>query len=197
MTIFEFVMIPPAIVLGLAMTHVLTGAGRVMHRLAGHGAPVSVDLVHLLWVSHVFLWMVFFWWYSYAWTTEFEWNLLIFIFLVAYAVAMYLMCVILVPSDMDQVTDFGTYFVSLRRWFFGGLIALILIDLADTTAKGFDHLLDIGWGYATMRTFLLVGSLYAMRTERRAFHLAFAWVSLVWMASFFWIYRPVIVDAGL
>jgi hypothetical protein len=196
-SIFEFVMIPPAIVLGLAMTHVLSGAGRVMHRLAGHGDPVSIDAVHLMWVAHVFLWMVFFWWYSYAWTTTFEWNLLIFIFLVAYAVAMYLMCVILVPSDMDRVSDFGTYFLSLRVWFFGGLIALIVIDLADTAAKGLDHLLDIGLGYATMRTFLLIGSLAAIRTERRAFHLPFALVSLVWMAAFFWIYRPVIADAGL
>jgi hypothetical protein len=196
LSIFEFVMIPPAIVLGLAMTHVLSGAGRVMHRLAGHGAPVSVDTVHLLWVTHVFLWMVFFWWYSYAWTTEFTWSLIIFIFLVAYAVAMYLMCVILVPSDMDPVSDFGSYFLSLRGWFFTGLIALILIDLADTSVKGLDHLLDIGWGYATMRAFLLAGSLVAMRTERRAFHLPFAAVSLVWMAAFFWIYRPVIADAG-
>ena len=85
----------------------------------------------------------------------------------------------------------------LSLWVFGGLIALIVIDLADTAAKGLDHLLDIGLGYATMRTFLLIGSLAAIRTERRAFHLPFALVSLVWMAAFFWIYRPVIADAGL
>jgi hypothetical protein len=194
MSLFEYVMIPPAIVLGLAMTHILAGVGRVVHRLAGHGAPVRVDWIHLLWVVHVFTWIVLFWWYSYAWTTEFEWSLIIFVFLVAYAVAMYLMCVILIPSDLDRVADFGTYFLSLRRWFFGGLIGLILIDLADTAAKGMDHLLDIGIGYAVMRTFLLLGSVVAIRTERRAFHGPFAAVSLAWMVGFFWVYRPVITQ---
>jgi hypothetical protein len=163
MSLFEYVMIPPAIVLGLALTHVLAGAGRVVHRLAGHGAPVRIDWIHLTWVAHIFSWIVLFWWYSYAWTTTFEWSMLIFVFLVLYAVAMYVMCVVLVPSDMDQVEDFATYFMSLRSWFFSGLIGLILIDVLDTAAKGLDHLLDIGPGYATMRTFILVGSIIAMR----------------------------------
>lgn len=192
MSLFEYVMIPPAIVLGLALTHVLGGVGRVVHRLAGHGAPVRLDWVHLLWVAHIFAWIVLFWWYSYAWTAQFEWSLVIFIFLVAYSVAMYLMCVILVPSDLDQVQDFAPYFLSLRRWFFGGLIALILIDLGDTAAKGIDHLLDIGLGYAALRTFILVGSVIAMRTERRWFHGPFALVALVWTVGFFWMYRPVL-----
>jgi len=191
-SIFEYVMIPPAIVLGLAMTHVLTGAGRIVHRLAGHGAPVTVDWVHMTWVTHMFVWMVFFWWYSYAWTVEFQWSFLIFAFLVAYSVAMYMMCVVLMPTDLDDVTDFGAYFLSLRGWFFSGLIALILIDVADTTAKGVDHLLDIGIGYALMRSVLLIGSVVAIMTDRRAFHAPFAVVSLVWMCAFFWHYRPVI-----
>lgn len=194
MSLFEYVMIPPAIVLGLALTHILAGAGRVVHRLAGHGAPVRVDWIHLLWVAHVFAWIVLFWWYSYAWTTESAWSLIVFVFLVGYSVAMYLMTVILVPADLDQVTDFASYFLSLRHWFFGGLIALILIDLADTAAKGVDHLLDIGVGYALMRSFLLVGAVIAIRTERRAFHGPFAAVALIWTIGFFWVYRPVIVQ---
>lgn len=192
MSLFEYVMIPPAIVLGLAMTHVLTGIGRIVYRLAGHGPPIRVDWVHLAWVAHIFAWIVFFWWYSYAWTTEFQWSLLLFIFLVAYSVALYLMCVVLMPSDLESVSDLGSYFLSMRGWFFPGLIALILIDLADTAAKGIDHLLDIGLGYATLRTVLLVGSFVAMRTERRGYHAAFAAVALVWTCIFFWVYRPVI-----
>jgi hypothetical protein len=185
-------MIPPAIVLGLAMTHVLSGAGRIVHRLAGHGHPVVLDWIHLVWVAHIFGWMVLFWWYSYAWTTTENWSLAVFVFLVAYAVAMYLMCVVLVPADLDRVRDFGSYFMSLRRWFFGGLIALILVDFLDTALKGLDHLLDTGIGYASMRTFILAGSIVALRTDRRAFHGPFAVVSFVWTMTFFWLYRPVI-----
>lgn len=117
--------------------------------------------------------------FEYVMIPEFEWSLLLFIFLVAYAVAMYLMCVVLMPTDLDQVAEFRPYFFSLRRWFFGGLVALILIDLADKGSKGLDHLLDIGFGYMPTRTFLLVGSIVAMRTDRRTFNGPFAAVSFI------------------
>lgn len=194
MSLFEYVMIPPAIVLGLAMTHLLSGAGRVVHRLAGHGSPVTLDWIHLLWVAHIFGWMVLFWWFSFAWQTSSEWSFAVFLFLVIYAVAMYLMCVVLVPWDLERVRDFASYFMTLRRWFFGGLIALILIDLIDTAAKGLDHLLDIGIGYASMRLFILVGSIIAIWTDRRDFHGPFALVAFLWTMTFFWMYRPVIAS---
>jgi hypothetical protein len=193
-SLFEYVMIPPAIVLGLAMTHILSGAGRVVHRLAGHGAPVVLDWIHLVWVGHIFGWMVLFWWNSYAWTSSNEWSLAVFVFLVAYAVGMYLMCVVLVPADLDRVHDFASYFMSLRSWFFGGLIALILLDFLDTASKGIEHVRDIGVGYASLRIFVLAGSIAAMRTDRRAFHGPFAVVAFVWTMTFFWLFRPVIAS---
>lgn len=183
-------MIPPAIVLGLAITHLLTGLGRVVHRLSGHGAPITMDVVHLTWVAHVFSWIVFFWWYSYAWTTRFEWSLLVFIFLILYAVALYLMCVILIPTDLDRVENFAEYFLSLRQWFFGGVISLIVVDFADSAVKGWDNVVDLGLGYATLRGFLLVGAVVAVRTESRWFQLPYALVGFLWTFLFFWLNRP-------
>jgi hypothetical protein len=190
LSLFEYVMIPPAIVLGLAITHLLTGFGRVVHRLSGHGAPITMDLVHLTWVAHIFSWIVFFWWYSYAWTTHFEWSLLVFIFLILYAVTLYLMCVVLIPSDLDQVEDFAVYFLSLRHWFFGGVIVLILVDFADSAVKGWQNVVDLGVGYASLRSFLLVGAVVATRTESRRFQLSYAVVGFVWTFLFFWLNRP-------
>lgn len=189
-SLFEYVMIPPAIVLGLAITHILSGLGRIVHRLAGHGDPIRTDAVHLIWLAHIFSWIVFFWWYSYAWTTRFEWSLLVFVFLILYAVALYLMCVVLIPSDLDRVEDFGTYFMSLRRWFFGGVVALILVDFADSAVKGWDNVLDLGLGYASLRSFLLVGAIVATRTASRRFHLTYAVIGFVWTFLFFWLNRP-------
>jgi hypothetical protein len=171
LSLFEYVMIPPAIVLSLAITHILSGLGRIVHRLAGHGSPIRMDVAHLTWVAHIFSWIVFFWWYSYAWTTRFEWSLLVFVFLILYAVALYLMCVVLIPSDLDEVEDFESYFLSLRTWFFGGVVALILIDFADSAVKGWDNVIDLGLGYASLRSFLLVGALVATRTASRCDHL--------------------------
>lgn len=192
MSLFEYVMIPPAIVLGLALTHVLTGAGRIVHRLTGHGQPIRLDWIHLVWVAHILSWIVFFWWNSYAWTTRFEWDLLLFMFLIFYAVTMYLMCVILIPSDLDDVSDFAQYFMSLRRWFFVGVILLILVDFVDSAVKGLDNVLRLGLGYATLRTFLFFGAIAAARVESRRYHGPFAVISFVWTFLFFWLNRPVI-----
>lgn len=195
MSLFEYVMIPPAIVLGLALTHVLGGAGRMVHRLAGHGNPILLDWIHLTWVAHVLSWIVFFWWYSYAWAVRYEWSLLVFMFLIFYAVMMYLMCVVLVPADLDHVSDFAAYFMSLRRWFFAGLILLIVIDFVDSAVKGIDNVLDLGIGYATLRTFLVLGSVAGVRTESRRYHGPFALIGFVWTFVFFWLNRP-LIDAN-
>jgi len=192
MSLFEYVMIPPAIVLGLALTHVLSGAGRIVHRLAGHGSPIRLDWIHLTWVAHIFSWIVFFWWYSYAWTVRFEWSLLVFMFLIFYAVMLYLMCVVLIPSDLDEVSDFAVYFMSLRGWFFSGVIILIAVDFADSAVKGLDNVLDLGLGYAALRTFLFLGAMIAIRSESRRYHGSYALVGFLWTFLFFWLNRPVI-----
>ena len=49
-SLFEYVMIPPAIVLGLAITHLLTGFGRVVH------FQVWYALVGFAW-TFLFFWL--------------------------------------------------------------------------------------------------------------------------------------------
>lgn len=193
--LFDYIMIPPAIVLGLAITHLLSGIGRVIHRLAGHGKRISIDWVHLTWIIHVFLWIVFLWWYSYNWSGTEQWRFLIFLFLIIYAILLYLMCVILIPEDLDQVADFADYFMSLRKWFFGGIILLILVDFGDSVAKGLDNIFDLGRGYLTLRAYLIIGAVLAMVTINRAYQAGFAVISLIWTFLFFWLNRPTIGSA--
>lgn len=192
MSLFEYVMIPPAIVIGLALAHILAGAGKVARRMAGHGPSIRVDIIHALWVGHLFIWLVFFWWYSFSWIDDSRWGFLLFLFVVVYSVGLYVMCVLLVPDDMDSVNDLGEYFFALREWFFGGFILLILIDFLDSAAKGLDNVLDLGWGYGVLRTLLLLGCVIAIRTERRSFHAPFALIALVSTFVFFWLNRPVL-----
>ena len=190
--LFDYVMIPPAIVLGLALTHVLSGVGRIVHRLAGHGDPIGLDWIHLIWIAHILSWIIFFWWYSYAWTTRLEWDLIIFVFLIFYSIMLYVMCVVLMPSDLDEVTNFADYFMSLRKWFFGGVILLVLVDFADTAVKGWDNVVDIGLGYAMLRTFIFIGAIGAMRSTNRVYHGLFSVVAFLWTFLFFWLNRPTI-----
>ncbi len=84
--------------------------------------------------------------------------------------------------------------MSLRRWFFAGIVLLILVDFADSAVKGLENVLDLGLGYASLRSFLLVGAVVATRVESRRYHGAYALVGLVWTVLFFWLNRPVIAE---
>jgi hypothetical protein len=190
MSVFEYILFIPGIVIGLAMANVLTGVGRVIHRLAGHGPPIRLSGAHIGWVCGALQWIITAWWYSYNWTEANEVTFAAFLFLIFYAIGIFVMCAILVPIDMDEVSDFGDYFLSMRKWFYGSYLLMILIDFADSLAKGLDNLLQLGPGYLSLRSVLLIGVIIGMRTENRLYHLVLAWGTLGWGGIFFWVNRP-------
>ena len=49
---------------------------------------------------------------------------------------LFLLATILVPHRMNGVTDSYEYFMRGRKWFFGTLLLLLPIDIADTFLKG-------------------------------------------------------------
>ena len=53
---------------------------------------------------------------------------------------MFLLAVILVPDRLYFVNNTWDYFLSIRGWFFGGVIVLNSIDALDTFYKG------VAWG---------------------------------------------------
>ncbi len=65
MSPFEYVMVLVSIVVGLAITHLLTAVAAGVHRLRGHGEPLTLDPVYLLWVGYVLVWLISFWWYEF------------------------------------------------------------------------------------------------------------------------------------
>ena len=190
MSVFEYILIIPGIVIGLAMTNVLTGVGRVILRLAGTGDPIRLDAAHIGWVLGSLQWIVFIWWYSYNWSETGTVTMVAFGFLIFYAIAIFIMCAVLVPIDMKEVSDFGAYFMSMRRWFFSIYLILILTDFADSLAKGLDNLLGFGPGYLSLRIVAAAGAIVAMRTTSRLYHVVFSWGILIWGGVFFWLTRP-------
>lgn len=47
---FEYVMALVSVVVGLGLTHILSALGAGVHRLRGHGAPIKLEPIYLLWV---------------------------------------------------------------------------------------------------------------------------------------------------
>ena len=153
MDYFEYVMVLISIIVGLGLTHVLGALGAAIHRLRGHGAPIRLDATYLLWVGTVLTWLVSFWWFEFKFQeiTD-EWTLDLYLFIIFYAISLYLMAVILLPAGMKGVTDSYEYFMAGRRWFFGAFFVATAFDVVDSFLKGFD------WGM--QQSYLTLWAIY-------------------------------------
>ena len=136
---FEYVMVLVSIVVGLAITHLLTALAAAIHRIRGHGEPIQLDTVYVLWIIHVLIWLLSFWWWEFKFQElQVEWTFGLYLFIVAYAIGLFMLAAILVPTQMQGVRNSFDYFMAGRKWFFGAQLALLAVDLADSFLKGWD-----------------------------------------------------------
>jgi len=179
MSSFEYAMVLISIVVGLGITHILSSLGSAVHRIRGHGRPLRLELNYLVWIGFIFGWLVQFWWFEFKWSElEPQFGFLLFGFLVLYSVSLFLLAVILVPHHLAVVDDSWEYFLSIRPWFFGGLLLVNGIDLVDTFLKGAE------WGtrlsYIFFWTAVTAGAVIGISTRRRSIHMTVGLVLLIW-----------------
>ena len=171
MEAFEYVMVLVSIVIGLAITHVLNALAAAVHRLRGHGAPLRLEPVYLLWIGFILTWLVSFWWWEFKFQeVAVEWSFGLYLFLITYAVVLFLVAAVLVPHRMDRVEDSYAYFMDGRKWFFGGVVALVMLDTVDSFLKSTE------WGmrpiFLAQSTIFLAAAVLGMISERRSVQLA-------------------------
>ncbi len=88
---------------------------------------------------------------------------------------------ILVPHRLSGVADSWEYFLSIRPWFYGGLLLLNAIDLADSFMKG------VEWGSRftglTYWVAVTVAGVIGLTTTRRGVHTGLAITLLLWQIA--------------
>lgn len=182
---FEYVMVLVSIVIGLGLTHVLSALGAAVHRLRGHGEPIHLEPVYLLWVGVVLIWLVSFWWFEFRFQAlTVEWGYGLYLFLISYAIGLFLVAVILIPSRMVGVKDSYEYFMEGRKWFFGAMFLLTGIDVVDTFLKGFEY--GTRSPYLVLNGVTVPAFLVGMASDRRRVQLAVAVTVFVAQLVFFW-----------
>lgn len=179
MSQFEYVMVLLSIVLGLGITHLLVGIGGLFYRISGQGAPVRLYWGHLLWVVYVFFYLVGFWWWEFSWAGTEKWGLLLYVFLVLYATSLFLLCVMLFPRRADDVTDFGSYFLAIRKWFYGILLVVTGIDVAEAFLKGPEYLERLGIIYWSLTITIVLIAVVGISRSGRRLHGGLAAVAVV------------------
>ena len=183
MTTFEYIAVLISIIVGLGITHLLGGLGR----LIGNPGKAKVYWVHIAWSLYLFVYLVAFWWWEFRLNTVEDWTIELYLFLVLYAVLMYLLCVIVYP--MEFPSDFREYFYLRRRWFFGVWILIYVVDVVDTLSKGGAYFASYGLEYPVTMTAYITLSATAIFTVNRRFHGGFAvgmcFYQFVWMFRLF------------
>lgn len=138
---FQHVMVLISIIIGLAITHLLSGVVDAVDRGNDEDSPVIYSALPALWAGTAFLWMINFWWFQFRLLSLVEaWTLWRYLFIILYSVVLYIMTVILIPRDWDALKSYPEYFMRNRRWFFIALLLASVCDVLDSWLKG-------GWGY--------------------------------------------------
>jgi hypothetical protein len=177
---FSYLSILTSIVLGLGITRVLTGLGRLLQ--VRHRSRIY--WVHLLWALNLFLFLILNWWILFRWRTQDEWTFFLFLFVLLSPTVSFLLAVLLFPEPMEDGLNFKHYFYSNHRLFFALAALLAPIDALDTLLKGWDHFTAQGSLYLLTLSLVLVLSLMAASTRDERYHAFFAVFFLVYLAVF-------------
>ena len=167
--VFPHIRIVMGMVIGLGVTRLLSGVARIIQ----HPGQYRLYPVHLAWVGSVLLMLVHFWWWEFGLYRIDNWTFGIYLFIVAYAVVLFLLCALLFPDSMQDYRSYEDYFYEQRGWFFGLLAVTYLLDIIDTLLKGEAHFARFGNEYL-IRTPVMVGlCIAAILSRDRRFHMAF------------------------
>ena len=163
MTAFEHISVLISIVIGFAITTLLAGAVRLVHRR---------ELVIWYWPSAV--WMVTLliidvqvWWSRFSWRTLQMWSFATFIAMLLVPIGAYVLSALAVAEPAELPIDLRKEYFTRRQVFFGVIVATIAASyLPDIiTRQNLGNPVD-AWSKAVM----IAIDLPALFTENEAYH---------------------------
>jgi|ERR1019366_2717403 hypothetical protein len=180
---FDYFGVLISIILGLALTHLMRGLGRIIqmrHETRSYW-------VHIVWTINVVIFILAIWWGMYWWKGLMDWTVEWFFFIAMYAVTIFMWAYVLFPAEFAPGVDFEAFFYANRRWFFGLQTVVVLMDLPETLKKAAMHLRPVPSQYLYVIAGLVLISVVGLITERRRVHavLCIAWLFTILSYLFF------------
>lgn len=131
MGVFEYLGVLISVIMGLGITHLATGASKLIQ----NRKTARLYIPHALWTLNVLVYILLVWWGMFWWSNHTDWHAYEYLFITAYAIVLFLLAALLYPWDLRRNIDVRVYFFENKRWFFGTLFAAWLIDLPETVLK--------------------------------------------------------------
>ncbi|PSM19371.1 MULTISPECIES: hypothetical protein [Nitratireductor] len=180
--IYPHIRIVMGMVVGLAVARLLSGVARIIQ----HPRQYPLYPVHLAWVASLLLMLVHFWWWEYGLFKVESWTFGVYLFIISYAVVLFLLCALLFPDSMWDYQSYEEFFLARRAWFFGLLASTYLLDIVDTLLKGTAHFARFGNEYMVRTVLFVILCIVAVSTRNRVFHAAFVAFALIYQISWIW-----------
>jgi hypothetical protein len=181
--VFPHIRIVMGMVIGLGVARLLSGLARIVQ----HPKQYRLYSVHLAWVASVLLMLVHFWWWEFGLFQIDSWTFGKYLFVIGYAIVLFLLCALLFPDSMQDYRGYEDYFYARRAWFFGLLATTYLLDVVDTLLKGEAHFARFGHEYLIRTPVFVILCIAAAYIRDRRYHVAFVAFTLIYQA--WWIMR--------
>lgn len=131
MSSFEYLVALLSVVAALGLARALSGIAKLIHSRD----EISFSWIHILWTINVLIWLVAYWWFSFALATVEAWTPQLLLFVLVYGALIYFLLALLYPEQVETGADLFADFTKNRKWFFGTLIILGVMDLVDAIVK--------------------------------------------------------------
>lgn len=179
MTPFEYLSVLVSIIIGLGLSHLLTGAARLIQMRR----RVRPYLPTYLWIGILLLVQVQIWWAAYETRSETDWSFGGFFAFLLLPILAALVSYILIPDLEGEHTelDLRASFLENRGWFFGLLAMTVLVSLGRDLLEDGRAALDRD---AAFRSVFLLQALASTRIRSDAGQLVGAAIVLVLFCAY-------------
>jgi hypothetical protein len=114
-TQYEHISVLISIVIGLGLTDILSN----VHELVQARDRVRVHWLPVTWAALIFVGLIQWWWSSFGFRDQEDWNFFYFLFLMLRPVTQYLSAAFVLPRvGQEGVCDMGAYYFRTRHWLF-------------------------------------------------------------------------------
>ena len=175
---FGYLSVLFSIILGLSVTQLLQGlSGIIQYR-----KRVRIYMPSVVWTLLLLLVDAQAWWAMFVLRNHLLWTFLQFAVVLLETIFLYLLAALVLPRfDGESVIDLRENYFGHFRWFFGCLIAVLLVSISK------DLVLASQWPSAPNLSFHLVwigAALCAVLTKSDRFHRWYAIASVVMFAGY-------------
>jgi hypothetical protein len=176
MSPFDFISVLLSVVIGLGLSHLLTGSVDLIQARE----RVRFYWVHGVWVVLTFVGIVFLWWSIWGLRRLQNWNFVSFLLLLLEPVLLFVAAAFLVPRPTERPIDLRAHYYKNRRGIFGAFSTLTALLILQNGLQNGRLWITADWYLLVLLALSVSGAV----TARERFHNVVVFCFATWLIVF-------------